>query len=76
MAAHDQLFGWARFIEELQGQGLDPDGMKAELRRRADAEVLATHPDPEAVRRYELAAPSGMSVDGYLRYFRRRDRTP
>jgi glyoxylase-like metal-dependent hydrolase (beta-lactamase superfamily II) len=74
-AAHDQLFAWAEFIEDLQVQGMEPDSMKAELRRRADEEVLATHPDQEAVRRYELAAPSGMSVDGYLRYLRRRDRS-
>jgi glyoxylase-like metal-dependent hydrolase (beta-lactamase superfamily II) len=72
-AAHDQLFAWADFVEALLAQDTDPETMKVKLRRRADAEVLATHPDQEAVRRYELAAPSGMSVDGYLRYFRRRD---
>jgi glyoxylase-like metal-dependent hydrolase (beta-lactamase superfamily II) len=74
MTAQDQLFAWATFIENLQDQGREPLEIKSALRDRADAEVLAVHPDKEAVRRYELAAPSGMSVDGYLRYFRRRDR--
>jgi hypothetical protein len=46
--------------------------MKAQMKERADAEVRADHDDPEAIRRYEFAAPAGMSVDGYLRYFRKR----
>lgn len=75
-AARAQLFAWAAFIEDLQTRGCDPDEMKAALKARADAEVLHAHHDPEAVRQYELAAPSGMSVDGYLRYFRKRAPAP
>jgi glyoxylase-like metal-dependent hydrolase (beta-lactamase superfamily II) len=71
-AAREQLFAWAAFIEDLQARKFEPDQIKAALRERADAEVLLAHNDPEAVRQYELAAPSGMSVDGYLRYFRKR----
>jgi hypothetical protein len=71
-SAREQLFAWAAFIEGLQARQSEPDQMKTALKERADAEVFAAHNDPEAVRQYELAAPSGMSVDGYLRYFRRR----
>lgn len=74
--ARDQLYAWAEFIERLQAQGWQPEEMKLALRERADGEVLSVHQDQEAVRRYELAAPSGMSVDGYLRYFKKRHRTP
>lgn len=73
--AHDQLYAWAEFIQNLEAQAREPQEMKRALRERADAEVLAAHRDQEAVRRYELAAPSGMSVDGYLRYFRKRQST-
>ncbi len=71
-AAHDQLYAWADFIQKRAAQGWQPEEMKRALRERADTEVKAVHRDEEAVRRYELAAPSGMSVDGYLRYFRKR----
>jgi hypothetical protein len=70
--AREQLFAWAAFIENLQARNYELDHMKAALKERADAEVLQAHDNPEAVRQYELAAPSGMSVDGYLRYFRKR----
>jgi glyoxylase-like metal-dependent hydrolase (beta-lactamase superfamily II) len=73
-AAREQLFAWGEFIEDLQARNYDPDEIKAALRERADAEILHAHDVPEAMRQYELAAPSGMSVDGYLRYFRKRAR--
>lgn len=70
--ARYQLMHWGAFVAELQARGTDRESIKEALKGRADAEVLAAHGDPEAVRQYELAAPSGMSVDGYLRYYRRR----
>jgi glyoxylase-like metal-dependent hydrolase (beta-lactamase superfamily II) len=70
--ARSQLYAWADFVEGLQKQDLPRDEMKAQMKERADAEVRADHDDPEAIRRYEFAAPAGMSVDGYLRYFRKR----
>jgi glyoxylase-like metal-dependent hydrolase (beta-lactamase superfamily II) len=72
----EQLLAWAAFIEDLQTRNYEPDAMKAALKERADAEVQQAHNDPEALRQYELAAPSGMSVDGYLRYFRKRMQVP
>jgi glyoxylase-like metal-dependent hydrolase (beta-lactamase superfamily II) len=70
--AREQLFAWATFIEDLQDRHYEPDAMKIALKERAESEVLQAREDPEALRQYELAAPSGMSVDGYLRYFRKR----
>ncbi|HEX6506330.1 MAG TPA: MBL fold metallo-hydrolase [Chloroflexota bacterium] len=67
-----QLFAWADYVEDLATRGEDAAAIKAELIHRAEEEVRAAHDDPEAVRRYELAAPAGMSVDGYLRYFKQR----
>jgi glyoxylase-like metal-dependent hydrolase (beta-lactamase superfamily II) len=71
-AAREQLYAWAAFIEDLRDRDYEPEAMKLALKERAEGEVLRAHNDPEALRQYELAAPSGMSVDGYLRYFRKR----
>jgi hypothetical protein len=37
-----------------------------------DGELLQLTDDPSVVVRYELSTPYGMSVDGYLRYYRKR----
>ncbi len=71
-AARDQLFAWAAFIECRLARHHSVEEMKVALKERADTEVLQAHDDPGALRQYDLAAPTGMSVDGYLRYFRKR----
>ena len=69
-----QLYAWAAVIEGAVRAGEGGGAIKRALKEHADREVQAVSSDPRAVDRYELASPSGMSVDGYLRYFRQRDR--
>jgi len=65
-----QLYAWAAIIEGELRAGAEVGAIKRALKEHADREVRALGSDSQAVDRYELASPSGMSVDGYLRYFR------
>jgi len=65
-----QLYAWAAIIEGELRAGEEVGAIKRVLKEQADREVRAVCSNPQAVDRYELASPSGMSVDGYLRYFR------
>jgi glyoxylase-like metal-dependent hydrolase (beta-lactamase superfamily II) len=67
-----QLAAWAEFIETLSARGASLDELKSALQDRGENEVMSDAGSREAVRRYDLAAPTGMSVDGLLRYFRKR----
>lgn len=66
-----QLYAWAAIIEGELRAGQEVNAIKRALKEHADREVRALGSDSQGVDRYELASPSGMSVDGYLRYFRR-----
>ncbi len=70
--AERQLLRWAAYIENSHAQGIGPDDLKAGLQIRAAQEVVESGGDDETIRRYDLAAPTGMSVDGLLRYYRKR----
>lgn len=75
-SARKQLSSWARLVTDMQAHGHNPEQIKVMLQDHADAEVMLAHNSPEAKRQYDLAAPTGMSVDGLLRYLRRQPSTP
>lgn len=70
--ARQQLFAWAELVEQGLRVGHDRQEIVAAVHAHADAEVLEVSRDPKILAQYDLAGPSGMSVDGYLRYFRKR----
>lgn len=70
--AERRLYAWADVVEQAQTSGQDRTAMVDALRLYADNEILQETDDANALHRYELATPYGMSVDGYLRYFRKR----
>lgn len=70
--ASSRLLAWADIVQRALEVGQDRPAIVDNLTIRGDAEILEETRDPEAVLGYELATPYGMSVDGYLRYFRKR----
>ncbi len=59
-----RLVEWTRMAK---GRDPDPLPFAAELRRRADAELLAAAGDPDLVRRYATSIPYEMMAAGLLR---------
>jgi glyoxylase-like metal-dependent hydrolase (beta-lactamase superfamily II) len=66
------LVEWAGVVEQELTAGHERDALVEILRRHGDGELLQETADPDVVRRYELATNYAMSVDGLLRYFRKR----
>lgn len=71
-AARARLYEWSEVVSTAQKSGADRAVMVDQLRLQGDRELLAETNDARAVERYELATPYGMTVDGYLRYFRKK----
>lgn len=67
-----QLHAWADLIDRAQRSGQDRPEIVDNLMLHGNAEIMRETNDASAVQGYELATPYGMSVDGYLRYFRKR----
>ncbi|MGH2411517.1 MAG: hypothetical protein ACRDGS_14300, partial [Chloroflexota bacterium] len=72
--AHSRLLAWAEVVRRAQEGGQDRAEMVDTLRREGDRELLGDRDDATLARRYDLATPYGMTVDGYLRYFKRQSR--
>lgn len=69
-----RLYDWAGVIERAVESGQDRPEITDNLRLHADRELLELTSDARVLERYELATPYGMTVDGYLRYFKKRAR--
>ncbi|MDQ6635659.1 MAG: MBL fold metallo-hydrolase [Gemmatimonadota bacterium] len=63
-----RLDQWTAWAARRLGEGATPDVMVRELRDRSDAEILGQTADPSLAEAYELGTPSGMTVDGLVRY--------
>jgi glyoxylase-like metal-dependent hydrolase (beta-lactamase superfamily II) len=70
--AKERLYAWADLIEAALQRDQDRPAIVDTVRLREDGELLERTDEALVLERYELAAPYGMSVDGYLRYFRKR----
>lgn len=70
--AGQRLYAWSDVVLKAKESGQDRPELTDTLRLHADRELLQTTNDAGVVQSYELATPYGMSVDGYLRYFRGR----
>lgn len=68
-----RLDNWTRDVGAEMELGHQPDEIAASLKQRSDAEIAAEVPDPQLARRYELATPTRMTVDGISRYLRKRN---
>lgn len=70
--AQDHLFEWAHIVERAVQSGQDRPEIVDTLRLHGDRQLLRLTNDASVLEEYELAAPYGTSVDGYLRYFKKR----
>jgi glyoxylase-like metal-dependent hydrolase (beta-lactamase superfamily II) len=70
--AERHLVEWARIVEKAVESGKDRPAIVDNLRLFGDRQLLQETNDAIALRRYELATPYGMTVDGLLRYLRKR----
>jgi glyoxylase-like metal-dependent hydrolase (beta-lactamase superfamily II) len=70
--ARDQLYEWGAIVQRAMQSGQDREEIVDLVRRHGDGELLQLTDDPSVAVRYELSTPYGMSVDGYLRYYRKR----
>jgi glyoxylase-like metal-dependent hydrolase (beta-lactamase superfamily II) len=70
--ASGRLLAWADIVRHAADTGQDRPAIVDSLTLRGNAEILEESRDAEAIVSYDLATPYGMTVDGYLRYFRKR----
>jgi glyoxylase-like metal-dependent hydrolase (beta-lactamase superfamily II) len=68
-----RLDQWTAWVAKRLGDGATPAELVRELKDRSDAEILGQSADPSLAEAYELGTPSGMTVDGLVRYLRRRE---
>ena len=69
-----RLDEWTAWVARRLRDGTGPDTMARELKEISDAEVLR---EPTAIglaEAYELATPSGMTVDGLVRYLKKGEK--
>ncbi|MDQ2741797.1 MAG: MBL fold metallo-hydrolase, partial [Chloroflexota bacterium] len=74
-SAERRLYEWGKVVERAMVSGQDGPEITDNLRLHGDRELLAETNDASVVERYELATPYGMTVDGFLRYIKRRAST-
>jgi glyoxylase-like metal-dependent hydrolase (beta-lactamase superfamily II) len=67
-----RLDEWTAWVTRRLADGATTDVMVRELKDHSDAEISAQSTDPALAHAYELATPSGMTVDGLVRYVRRQ----
>jgi glyoxylase-like metal-dependent hydrolase (beta-lactamase superfamily II) len=67
-----RLDAWTRWVAAAVARGATPPQMVAELRHETDTEIVAESGDPSLAEAYELGTPTGMTVDGLVRYLRKK----
>lgn len=67
-----RLHKWAEFVHAQSERGAERDAIIGELQLHGDDGLAAEQDDASTLERYELATPYFMTVDGLLRYWRKR----
>jgi glyoxylase-like metal-dependent hydrolase (beta-lactamase superfamily II) len=66
-----RLDGWTAWVSAAVRNGATREQMVTGLQNESNTEIVAQTGDPSLVDAYELATPTGMTVDGLTRYLRR-----
>ena len=74
--ARDRLYEWADLIQKALDSGQDREAIVDTLSLHGNGELLKLTGNASVLQRCDLAAPYGMSVDGYLRYLKKRAQAP
>jgi glyoxylase-like metal-dependent hydrolase (beta-lactamase superfamily II) len=72
----DRLAAWTELIVKGVQRGLDRNEMVLQLMEFSKAGMPENERDDVSLGRYEAATPFGMSVDGIMRYIRKRQEIP
>jgi glyoxylase-like metal-dependent hydrolase (beta-lactamase superfamily II) len=70
--ARRRLHAWGEIVRSAADAGQDKPEIVDRLALLGDRELGEETTEAETLRQYELATPYGMTVDGYLRYWRKR----
>jgi glyoxylase-like metal-dependent hydrolase (beta-lactamase superfamily II) len=68
----ERLHAWGEVVREAQESGQGRPEMVDRLMMYGNKEIMRETDSAEVMEEYELATPYGMTVDGYLRYFRKQ----
>ena len=68
----EQLLSWGNYVLEAMRDGKEEQEILALLIAQTEPELQRVTDDPNAVKRYEIATNYAMTVQGYMRYWRKR----
>ena len=69
---HEKLYSWGDFVLGAMRDGKDEGEIIAMLIEHTRPELLRVARDPHALERYEIATNYPMTVQGYMRYWRKK----
>ncbi len=67
----EHLYGWSDFVLSAMRQGKDEAEIIAMLIEHTQPELQRIARDPHAIQRYEIASNYAMTVQGYMRYWKK-----
>src|SRR5579883_829358 len=68
----EQLYAWGEFVLAAMRQGKDEEQIIEMLIEHTKPELLRIAGDPHVVDRYEIATNYAMTVQGYMRYWKKK----
>ena len=69
---HEQLVSWGDIVRGAMHNGKDEQEILALLIAQTEPELQRVTDDPNAIKRYEIATNYAMTVQGYMRYWRKK----
>ena len=69
---HEKLYSWGEFVLAAMRDGKDEAEIISMLIEQTKSELLRAAHDPHAMERYEIAANYPMTVQGYMRYWKKK----
>jgi glyoxylase-like metal-dependent hydrolase (beta-lactamase superfamily II) len=68
----EKLYSWGDFVLKAMREGKNEEEIIAMLIERTKPELVQATNDPHALERYEIATNYPMTVQGYMRYWRKK----
>ena len=68
----EQLISWGNYVLEAMRNGKEEQEILALLIAQTEPELQHVTDDPNALKRYEIATNYAMTVQGYMRYWRKK----
>jgi len=69
---HDRLYAWGEFVLAAMRDGKDEAEIITMLIEHTQPELERVANNPKAIQRYEIATNYAMTVQGYMRYWRKK----